>query len=264
MGPDQKDMFKNPVAQARELKRNKRYAEAESLLTRVLEQDPDDRKAKASLADLYYRTNNYRKAMGLAGAIMRTDPNDPRALVVMGNVLRKRKKPKEALEYFRLALAVAETDYLWLRVAICHIDLSQPTLALSALEQAEKIVGSEREIFRLRAKVARLLKDDNLEQESLRMAVKAAPSQPEAFYSFVAPLLYDLPARQAIMAAEKMRQTTGQELNPHLLLFEAQMLIKNRDPENARARLDLLLAQDPPQALQAAANELQNKALTPI
>ncbi|MBW1808250.1 MAG: tetratricopeptide repeat protein [Deltaproteobacteria bacterium] len=259
MSPDQKDMFINPVAEARELKQNKRYAEAEKLLTQVLELNPDDRKAKASLADLYYRTNNYRKAMGLAGAIMRTDPNDPRALVVMGNVLRKKKKPKEALEYFRLALAVAETDYLWLRVASCHLDLSQPTLALSALEQAEKITANDREIFRLRAQAARLLKDDNLEQQSLRMAARAAPSQPEAFYSFVAPLLHDLPARQAIMSAEKMRQTNGQELNPHLLLFEAQMLIKNRDPENARTRLDLLLAQDPPDALRAVVIELQNK-----
>jgi tetratricopeptide (TPR) repeat protein len=105
-------MFENPVARARELKARRRYDEAQKVLQAALARNPGDARAKASLADLYFRTRRYRQAMTLAGAILAQDPDEPRALVVMGNVLLQRKKPKEALEYFRLALSVAETDYL--------------------------------------------------------------------------------------------------------------------------------------------------------
>jgi tetratricopeptide (TPR) repeat protein len=255
----QQDMFENPVARARELKARRRYDEAQKVLQAVLSRDPGDLRAKASLADLHYRTGRYRQAMALAGSILARDPDEPRALVVMGNVLLKRRKPKEALEYFRLALAVAETDYLWIRAARCHLELKEPEQAQEALERAESFDAPERELFRLQAQVARALCDPAGELQAFRRAARAAPKDAQGFWAFVLPMLADLPPRQAIHASEKLRATGGQELNPHLLLFEARSLLKKRDHPEALKRLDLLLEQDPPEDLRKEAQALKSK-----
>jgi len=259
MTPEQKDMFKNPLTRARELKAKRRFDEARVLLESLIGEDPGDLKAKASLADLYYRLGDYRKALGLAGAIMKDYPDDPRALVVMGNVLRKRKKPREALEYFRLALNVAPTDYLWLRAAACHLDLKEPNEALQALDAADAIAAGNREGLRLRARVARMLNYSRAEKEIFKMAAQAAPGDEEGFAAFVAPLLADLPPRKAVLVSEEMRQQPGQEINPHLLLLEARFLHAGRDPAGAKKKLDGLLEREIPDSVREEAGQLIEK-----
>ena len=108
----QQDMFENPVNRARELKAERRYDEAKNLLQQELTRNPNNLRAKASLADLFYRTRRHKEALTLAGEILRDDPDDPRALLVMGNVLLARKKPREAREYFKLALDAAGNQAL--------------------------------------------------------------------------------------------------------------------------------------------------------
>jgi tetratricopeptide (TPR) repeat protein len=252
-------MFENPVARARELKARRRYDEAQKVLKAALFRNPGDLRAKVSLADLYYRTQRYRQALALAGSILAKDPDEPRALVVMGNVLLRRKKPKEALSYFRLALSVAETDYLWLRAARCHLELRQPEPAKEALGHAESFNATGRELFRLQAKVAYTQKDHDAENEAFRRAARAAPGNPEDFSAWVLPMLADLPPRKALYTSEKLRETKGQELNPYLLLFEARSLYKKRDYAGAIKRLDLILGQDPPEPVLKGARALKSK-----
>jgi tetratricopeptide (TPR) repeat protein len=248
------------VARARELKARRRYDEAQKVLQAALARDPGDTRAKASLADLYYRTQRYRQAMALAGAILSRDPDEPRALVVMGNVLLRRKKPSEALEYFRLALSVAETDYLWLRVARCHLELKKPAEARAALVKAESFSDEGRELFRLQAKVASALDDSEAEIRAFRRAAKAAPDDPEGFSAYLLPMLTDLSPRKAIHASEKLRETKGQELNPWLLLFEAKSLIKKRDHPGALKLLLLLEDSETPDAVLKEVRALKSKA----
>ena len=260
MTPSQQDMFENPVARARELKARRRYDEAQKVLQAALDRNPGDARAKVSLADLYYRTQRYRQAMTLAGAILAKDPDEPRALVVMGNVLLRRKKPKEALEYFRLALAVAETDYLWIRLARCHLELKEPERAKEALGSAESFNAEGRELFRLQARVAQALKDPEAATAAFRRAARAAPDDPEGFWAYLMPMLTDLPPRTAFHTSEKLRETKGQELNPHLLLFEAKSLLKKRDYPGALKHLLLLLDTDPPDPVLKEARALKSRA----
>jgi tetratricopeptide (TPR) repeat protein len=229
MTPSQQDMFENPVARARELKARRRYDEAQKVLEATLARNPSDARAKASLADLFYRTRRYRQAMTLAGAILAQDPDEPRALVVMGNVLLQRKKPKEALEYFRLALS-------------------------------ESFSAEGRELFRLQARVAAALDDPEAESQAFRRAAQAAPDDPEGFSAWLLPMLTDLPPRKAFHQSEKLRETKGQELNPYLLLFEAKSLLKKRDHPGALKRLLLLEDSDPPDPVLKEARALKSKA----
>ena len=260
MSSRQQDMFENPVARARELKARRRYEEAQKVLQAALARDPGDMRAQASLADLYYRTRRYRQAMTLAGAILSRDPDEPRALVVMGNVLLQRKKPKEALEYFRLALSVAETDYLWLRAARCHLELKQPEEAREALAKAESFDAGGRELFRLQAKAASALDDPEAESRAFRHAARAAPGDPEGFSAWLLPMLSDLPPRKAIHQSQKLREVKGQELNPYLLLFEAKSFLQKRDHPGALKLLLLLLDSDPPAEILKEAQALKTKA----
>ena len=255
--PEQPDMFSSALVRAKELKAKRRLTEAEDVLRRALGEAPHDVKLRASLADLCYRAERYKEALTLAGEILRDDPNDPRALVVMGNVLLERKKPREALEYFRLSQAVAETDYLWLRVARCHLDLKEPQAALACLVRAEALAPDGRELLRLLAEASRQLNDAEAEREALRRAVAIAPADAEGFASFLLPLLQDLPPRRAVRASERARERAGQEVNPALLLFEAESLLQVRDWSAARTRLKTLADTEPPEPVRQHLDELR-------
>jgi tetratricopeptide (TPR) repeat protein len=246
--PSQEDLFANPLERARELKARHRYDEALRVLLQARAGAPADLRLKASLADLHYRTGNFRQALTLAGEILEADPNDPRALVVMGNVLLVRKKPADALGYFRLALEVAETEYLWSRIARCQLALRTPREALAAVERAEAL-GRGRETLRLKLLVAHALRDPALEARAIAQLLEAAPPDPEGFAELLLPALHDLPARKAVALAERLRGAPGQAQNPDLLLFEVRGLLRARDPEAAARRLPTLLSASPPDRL---------------
>jgi tetratricopeptide (TPR) repeat protein len=257
---EQQDMFENPISRARDLKARRRFGDAMEILKKELERHPDNLKVKASLADLYYRTERYKEASTLAGEILRDDPDDPRALVVMGNVLQARKKSAEALEYFNLALKVAETDYLWARVARCRLDSRDPAGALEAISRGQGLNPEGRELLRLKAEAARAGKDPATERDALQRVARLAPGDAEGFAHFVMPLLHDLPGRRAAQASERMRETPGQELNPHLLLFESLVHLKGGDPAKALARLESMMKQELPQELLEEAHQLKQRA----
>jgi tetratricopeptide (TPR) repeat protein len=259
MTEQQQNMFDTVLSQARELKAKRLYAQAMELLRRALEQSPSNLKLKASLADLFYRTDRHREALALAGEILREDPNEPRALAVMGNVLQEKKKPREGLEYFRLALKAGETDYLWQRCARCHLDLKEPQAALAALVRAEALSPDTRELLRLLAEASRQLNDAATEREVLRRAFRVAPSDSEGYSAFVLHLLQDLPPRRASLSSERAREIPGQEMNPTLLLFECESLYKVRDFQASFLRLTTLLDNDPPERIRFAALELRDK-----
>ncbi len=253
-------MFDSPLVKARELKARRRYDAALQVLLEALEATPDDLQLKASLADLYYRMNRPRQALAQAGAILRGAPDDHRALTVMGNALLARAKPSEALEYFKLAIQVAPTDYLWGRVARCHLRLKQPQAALGALNEAETYAPPGPGLLGLRAACFRMLGENEAERQALLRAARAAPTDAQGFFTFVWPALSDLSPREAARVSAHLRQNPGQEQNPHLLLFEAECMLKSRDAPGARERLEALRATDPPERILRAAEQLEQKA----
>ncbi|HOX45104.1 MAG TPA: tetratricopeptide repeat protein [Myxococcota bacterium] len=256
----QRDMFSGPLEIARELKERRRFEEALQVLSRALEASPGDRPLKASLADLYYRMDRPREALQLAGSILREDPDDPRALVVMGNALLERKKPREALEYFRLALEIAPTDYLWIRLARCHLRVREPQAALQALDEAERLAPDRPAGLRLRAEAARLLNDGAAERQAFERAARAAPAEAQGFFLFLWPMLADLPPRRACLASQRLRENPGQERNPHLLLFEGEQHLASGDAAAARERLQGLLRQTLAEPVRRRAEELLRRA----
>jgi tetratricopeptide (TPR) repeat protein len=179
MSPTQQSMFDTPVARARQLKAAGHYAEAAELLICALRNQPDDRKLKASLADAHYRLAHFHEALTLAGEILRDDPNDQQALVVIGNVLLARKKPREALTQYMLALASAENDYLWTRCARCHLDLKDPQAALTAVHRGQALSPDNHELLQLQLEAAKKLGDTDLVRATeLRLSLLSSKENP--------------------------------------------------------------------------------------
>ncbi|RLB59957.1 MAG: hypothetical protein DRI34_00080 [Deltaproteobacteria bacterium] len=240
----QLDLFENPLVRARRLKAERQYRQAELVLRGLVEREPENVSARASLADLYYRSGRLRQALALAAEILRRDPDEPRALVVTGNVLRKRGKPADAAENFRLALQVAETDYLWLRLAACQLDLKQPRQALESLQRAEQLAAPSLEMLRLRLRAARQLGDEGIQPRLLDEAAQLLPAEPSRFASGLVPLLAELPPRRAAFLSERLRADFNQGGNADLLLFEADNLLRARQPQQAAQRLRLLAGRE--------------------
>ena len=240
----QLDLFENPLVRARRLKAERQYRQAELVLRGLVEREPENVSARASLADLYYRSGRLRQALALAAEILRRDPDEPRALVVTGNVLRKRGKPADAAENFRLALQVAETDYLWLRLAACQLDLKQPRQALESLQRAEQLAAPSLEMLRLRLRAARQLGDEGIQPRLLDEAAQLLPAEPSRFASGLVPLLAELPPRRAAFLSERLRADFNQGGNADLLLFEADNLLRARQPQQAAERLRLLAGRE--------------------
>jgi tetratricopeptide (TPR) repeat protein len=154
---------------------------------------------------------------------------------------------------------VAPTDYLWGRVARCHLALKDPRAALEALNKAESYAQPSPRLLGLRATCFRQLGESEGERQALLRAARTAPQDPQAFFTHVWPMVQDLTPLDGAGVAEILRESPDQTNNPHLLLFEAEGLIKSRRSDEARDRLERLDATQPPESVKAAADELKKR-----
>lgn len=253
------DRSREAIAEARELKVRGLYAQARAVLERALAAAPGDRALRASLADLAFREGRTRRAMALAGEILREDPNDPRALVVMGNALLRRRDPSEALRHFTLALGVAPTEYLWLKVARCHLALRAPAEAHAATTEAARIAPPGPRALLIDAQAQRMSGDADAERAILLRLASTAPAEHAAFFRRLGPLLRELAPREAARIAALFRQAAGQAENPYLLLFEAEALARSRAPADARLRLEALCGQGVPPGVARGVRRLERR-----
>ncbi len=254
---DQQSIFDDPLIRAREFKAKGRYESAYDVLANALSKSPDDLALKASLADLYFRWGKYRKALTIAGQLLAQNSDDHRALVVIGNTLLAKKKPDEALEYFKLATNIAPTDYIWGRIAKCHFEKKRPQAALDALNRAEQLAAPTPRLLGLRAKCHEMLGETEAHRQILLRAARLVPTDPEAFFIGVWPILDALSPRQGASVSGDFRNKCNQTNNPHLLLFEAECLLKCKDFAGANDRINILRSLDLEDRIQKRVDALE-------
>ena len=97
------------------------------------------------------------------------------------------------------------------------------------------------------------------ERQALLRAARSAPQDPQAFFTHLWPMVQDLTPLDGALVAAILRDSPGQSDNPHLLLFEAEGLIKSRRTDEAHERLERLKATQPPESVKAAADELRRR-----
>ncbi len=87
-----------------------RLDEAEALIKRALKQKPDDGYILDSLGWVYFKQQDYAKALEKLLLAVQQIPDDPTILEHLGDVYHQMGEPQRALEYYRQALEYKPSD----------------------------------------------------------------------------------------------------------------------------------------------------------
>lgn len=126
--------FKRELEDADARIRNNKAAEAKKILTRLLEERPDDPTATALMGKVAYQQSNYAEAEGLLKKATAAKGDDPEIHFMLGEVLRHAKKPGEAAPEYRKAFELdpEKSEY--------GMPLGEALLAAGQAEEAEKVL----------------------------------------------------------------------------------------------------------------------------
>jgi predicted Zn-dependent protease len=122
------------AARAQEALARDQFAEAEELLLRLIEREPDDPQHAARLASVYGRRGQHELAIAFAQRAVALDPEDPQLARLLGGALEAGGKPDLARAAYLAAVAVGANPR--------H---PQPWLGLARLERAQaRLATAER------------------------------------------------------------------------------------------------------------------------
>jgi tetratricopeptide (TPR) repeat protein len=116
---------------------------AAELYLEVLKHPPDlplvEERVRASLADIYLKDSDHKRATEQLQAILRGDPTNPQAYYYLGRLALQDKKPAEAADYFSKAVLLnPDMDSGYYFLALAQIDLDKPSEALATLDKARQ------------------------------------------------------------------------------------------------------------------------------
>ncbi len=100
---EQDAKFERELEDASARVRNNKLADAQKILTRLLEQRPDHPTATALLGNVHYQQGDYAKAESLLTAAAAKQPEDANTHFLLGEVLRHAERPAEAATSYRKA-----------------------------------------------------------------------------------------------------------------------------------------------------------------
>ncbi|MCL4426354.1 MAG: tetratricopeptide repeat protein [Firmicutes bacterium] len=113
------------MERALQLKRDRRWAEAETLLLEVLTLEPGNLFARVLLGDIYLGQNRSQEAEKVADELLGIRPDYGAGLVLKGRILFEREEYQQALSHLEAALVAKEDDYLRLLLARTYLKLEQ-------------------------------------------------------------------------------------------------------------------------------------------
>ncbi len=135
MAQNQYMQVKDTLSEAVNLKKQQKYNEAKNLLRETLDQYPNNRYVKSSLADTLSRTGELEEALQLADEVLNQKQGDSRALIVKGNVNFYKRDYEKALEFFEQARSNNDSNYLISRIIRTYIKLEEYDNALNICQK---------------------------------------------------------------------------------------------------------------------------------
>lgn len=137
--------------------RDPRMAEIERLRAR-LEQEPNDREALLTLANLNFDISNWPRAQELYERYLTLDPGNPDVLTDLGIALRSQGQFERALEQFRAA-RVKDTRHWQSRfneAVVLAFDLKQLDAADAIVAELRGLAPGNADLDRLAGEIAKL------------------------------------------------------------------------------------------------------------
>lgn len=92
------------------LKQQKKWAEAESELKKLIQENPKEAQYYSFLADIYQETNQPEKAFQTYQEILKTDPDNPYIHLAIADYYRSQKKDDEFFKEVKIAFASEDLD----------------------------------------------------------------------------------------------------------------------------------------------------------
>jgi Tfp pilus assembly protein PilF len=172
-----------------------RYDDAQLCLHLWLERDPTNLTAMLWQSWVYGQASDFENSEIVLRRAAKLYPDDEETLLNLANTLRLRRRPKQALAYYR-RLAERQGDAagfdVLLGMAQCNLQLGQRGRARKLLRQAlAKDPHNAKALF----EYAQLAENDREMEKRLRAALKEEPFDPQANYHLYLCLLRD-PKRQ--------------------------------------------------------------------
>lgn len=93
------------------LKKEKKYQEAEKILSDLLDEYQDKPQIKKSMADLMIKQKKLDTALLLVDEVLCSHPEDGESLILKGQIYYKRERYKEAKEWFREAVRHRKSSF---------------------------------------------------------------------------------------------------------------------------------------------------------
>lgn len=122
------------------LRHRERHSEAESLLRKILDENPDALTARASLGDCLRKQGKYDEAIEHLRVVVAKKPDSTFALESLGVCLLEQKKPTEAQAYFEQSLAYdPNSQWALTKIADCLIIQTKLRDAAEYLKKALEI-----------------------------------------------------------------------------------------------------------------------------
>ncbi len=208
------ESYKNIIDQCWQLRREKRFAEAEMLLHESLEKHPAGsfahRVLKANLADVLMQRGSASEARSTALEVLTEDPDQAVALTVLGMLALDKKQYSEAVENLAKANNIVPNGYRAGRLARAYELNGDPEKALQVLQ--ETLQNNPRDGFLLR-------QYSNLEKKYAKTELGKAAAESHL------PDLTDISEEDYLPYAEQIKFKL-KNIEPALAVGDLQRLIK--------------------------------------
>lgn len=243
-----KNEFKETQKIAKEavsLKKDKKYNEAEKKLREGLDKYPDNNYLKASLADLYYRKNEFDQALKLADEILSEKPYDNRALTVKGNVYFARRDFERARDFFEEVYYEQKNSYNAFRLIKTLIKLKEYDRALELAGKWEDKEGDNSRFKKLSASIYEKMGNKDRAEKFYDDYLKDKPEDQFAYKEKLKVRLENKAPQEAVDELKKILRVGNRDKNPHLHSLLAEKLEKTGDYKEALKEYKKTLELDP-------------------
>ncbi|MDW7679114.1 MAG: tetratricopeptide repeat protein [bacterium] len=113
------------LREVRELIRQKKYAEAEKIISELIQEHPDDEYLNGALFDIYLKKGSHEKAQVILDKVLQQDPENQFFLSRKGDLLAATNKYKQALKIFNNLYHANEDPHVGWRLAKVYYRLEK-------------------------------------------------------------------------------------------------------------------------------------------
>lgn len=197
------------------------YTGAEEELIEGLNIASDNNLLLTSLADLYSRQDRLDEAFSIADQVLSREINNQRALIIKGDISLKRRKYRDAIDYFRNAIRSGENSYIYKRLIQSLMKNNQFTEALDVCHQSLIKSPQDLKILTLLARCYKKLKFYKEAKELYEKLVSKCPEDKFLYKEYIEVKSVDKPPEELVKELDSILKVSSVSGNVHLRLLLA-------------------------------------------